>query len=180
MLENGCHNCKFYLYEEESFPCSACSNNYNFSNDLHWKYPDRWEAAETGKPKGNVFMPTVEEMNEVIQEHCTEHCLDCLEDRHSCQIEYFCDKVEGAFHNHPDECRAAYNILQETKAQTSNSVNHPAHYQGAHECIDEMLALFGKHAVMDFCRCNVYKYRYRAAAKNGQEDLDRRTGTWIN
>ena len=41
------------------------------------------------------------------------------------------------------------------------------------ECIDEMIALFGKTAVMNFCACNVYKYRYRAAAKNGQEDLDK-------
>lgn len=60
----------------------------------------------------------------------------------------------------------------EPVAQVDN-VNHPAHYQGKHECIDEMLALFGRHAVMNFCACNVYKYRYRAAAKNGQEDLDK-------
>lgn len=55
----------------------------------------------------------------------------------------------------------------------NNAVNHPIHYQGKHECIDEMIALFGKTAVMNFCACNVYKYRYRAAAKNGQEDLDK-------
>lgn len=24
------------------------------------------------------------------------------------------------------------------------NVNHPAHYQGKHECIDEMIALFGE------------------------------------
>lgn len=51
------------------------------------------------------------------------------------------------------------------------TVNHPAHYQGKHECIDEMIALFGKEAVKAFCRCNVYKYRYRAEKKNGAEDL---------
>lgn len=55
----------------------------------------------------------------------------------------------------------------------SSNVNHPAHYQGQHECIDEMVALFGVDAVKDFCRCNVHKYRYRADAKNGQEDLDK-------
>lgn len=52
-------------------------------------------------------------------------------------------------------------------------VNHPSHYQGKHECIDEMIALFGAEAVKHFCMCNVYKYRYRAANKNGQEDLDK-------
>ena len=50
-------------------------------------------------------------------------------------------------------------------------VNSPPHYQGKHECIDEMIALFGVDAVRCFCACNVYKYRYRAANKNGTEDL---------
>lgn len=53
------------------------------------------------------------------------------------------------------------------------NVNHPAHYQGKHECIDEMIALFGVEAVKGFCKCNIHKYRYRAKAKNGQEDLDK-------
>lgn len=53
-------------------------------------------------------------------------------------------------------------------------VNHPKHYNlGKHECIDEMIAMFGVEQVKAFCRCNVYKYRYRAEAKNGQEDRDK-------
>lgn len=54
---------------------------------------------------------------------------------------------------------------------SSDNVNHPAHYQGKHECIDEMISLFGVDAVIGFCKCNVYKYRYRADKKNGEEDL---------
>lgn len=54
-----------------------------------------------------------------------------------------------------------------------SQVNHPAHYQGKHECIDEMIALFGVEAVKGFCKCNVHKYRYRAEAKGGQEDLEK-------
>lgn len=50
-------------------------------------------------------------------------------------------------------------------------VDHPDHYQGKYECIDEMIALFGIEDVKAFCRCNVYKYRYRADRKNGQEDI---------
>ena len=54
-----------------------------------------------------------------------------------------------------------------------DTVNHPNHYnrEGAMECLDEMLLLFGRQAVMDFCRLNAWKYRYRAADKNGEEDL---------
>lgn len=51
-------------------------------------------------------------------------------------------------------------------------VNHPNHYTNRGiECIDEMIQVFGKQVVMDFCLCNVWKYRYRAFAKNGQEDI---------
>lgn len=50
-------------------------------------------------------------------------------------------------------------------------VTAPPHYQGKHECIDEMIALFGAEAVMHFCMCNVYKYRFRADKKNGTEDI---------
>ena len=52
-------------------------------------------------------------------------------------------------------------------------INHPKHYtrDGAMESIDEMVLVFGKEAVMNFCLCNVWKYRYRAPDKNGAEDI---------
>ena len=53
-------------------------------------------------------------------------------------------------------------------------VNHPNHYtNGGMECIDEMVAVFGKQVVASFCLCNVWKYRYRALSKNGQQDIDK-------
>lgn len=51
------------------------------------------------------------------------------------------------------------------------AVDHPAHYQGKHECIEIMRALFGDQAVADFCRCNSFKYRFRADGKGGAEDI---------
>lgn len=52
-------------------------------------------------------------------------------------------------------------------------VNHPSHYtrENGMECIDEMLLLFGVEEVKSFCKLNAWKYRYRAADKNGEEDL---------
>lgn len=52
-------------------------------------------------------------------------------------------------------------------------INHPKHYcrEGGMESIDEMVEVFGREAVMNFCLCNVWKYRYRASDKNGEEDL---------
>ena len=59
------------------------------------------------------------------------------------------------------------------KEQTPDMVNHPSHYcqDGAMECIDEMVAVFGKTAVQHFCLLNVWKYRKRAVFKNGEEDM---------
>ncbi len=65
--------------------------------------------------------------------------------------------------------------LDKKKTAKGDPVNHPAHYEreGAMECIDEMLLIFGKEAVMNFCLCNAWKYRYRASAKNGDEDYSK-------
>lgn len=56
---------------------------------------------------------------------------------------------------------------------SGETVNHPKHYgrEGAVECIDEMVLVFGVEATMNFCLLNAWKYRYRAADKNGAEDL---------
>ena len=55
-------------------------------------------------------------------------------------------------------------------------INHPEYYQGQHECIEIMRALFGDDAVKGFCRCNSFKYRFRAGKKDGssaEEDLEK-------
>lgn len=57
--------------------------------------------------------------------------------------------------------------------QANDPVNAPAHYtqNGDNECIDVMRWLFGDEAVMAFCRCNIFKYRFRAGMKNGEQDI---------
>ena len=63
---------------------------------------------------------------------------------------------------------------QATSDKTSDTqkdnVNHPNHYNAPkHECIDEMIAMFGVEDVKAFCRLNAWKYRYRAGVKDGEE-----------
>lgn len=67
-------------------------------------------------------------------------------------------------------------LFEEPDGQMSmvnDAVNHPSHYcqDGGMECIDEMIAIFGKEKVKAFCLLNVWKYRKRAVFKNGKEDL---------
>lgn len=66
--------------------------------------------------------------------------------------------------------KGAKNIMEDKK----DMVNHPNHYTNREiECIDEMIHVFGAQVVMDFCLCNVWKYRYRALSKNGEEDIEK-------
>ena len=59
-----------------------------------------------------------------------------------------------------------------SEVNTEDVVNNPKHYKlYQHECIEEMILVFGIEDVKAFCRCNIWKYRYRASAKNGEEDL---------
>lgn len=58
-------------------------------------------------------------------------------------------------------------------------INHPEYYQGQHECIEIMRALFGDDAVKGFCQCNSFKYRFRAGVKDmATYDDDIRKAEW--
>ena len=59
-------------------------------------------------------------------------------------------------------------------SQNSN-VEHPAHYnKGNIECIDAMIAAFGKAEVATFCKINAFKYLWRAENKGKyKEDMEK-------
>ncbi|MBS5371791.1 DUF3310 domain-containing protein [butyrate-producing bacterium] len=60
----------------------------------------------------------------------------------------------------------------------SDPVNHPVYYTNRqHECIKEMITAFGTQAVINFCVCNAWKYRYRADSK-GKHDEDMAKSDW--
>ena len=104
---------------------------------------------------------TVKEMSEAIDKHCTGACEYCV-------IESICDSVHGDFNRHAKECEEAYNLI------VNNNVSHPSHYnQGGIECIDAMIAAYGKEAVENFCLLNAFKYVWRNRDKNGFEDIDK-------
>lgn len=108
---------------------------------------------------------TIEEKAKKIMEWCEdqdecEKC--CLQGRPTC---YSCFNEETRA-----VVEANYAIVFGNEAE---AVNHPNHYQGKNECIDVMIAMFGKEAVKHFCMCNAYKYRFRADKKNGEEDIEK-------
>ena len=65
--------------------------------------------------------------------------------------------------------------FKEISKDEIDMVNHPQHYNrdGAMECMDEMITVFGKDIVACFCLCNTWKYRCRASNKGHEEDLSK-------
>lgn len=58
-------------------------------------------------------------------------------------------------------------------------IDHPSYYQGQNECIEVMKALFWVEDVKGFCRCNSFKYRFRAGAKDmATYDEDIKKAEW--
>ena len=74
-------------------------------------------------------------------------------------------------HNSCYERNVTMNENRNAAEKQHEAVDHPKHYQGKNECIDVMRAMFGDEAVKAFCKCNAFKYRFRAGMKNGEEDI---------
>lgn len=66
------------------------------------------------------------------------------------------------------------------RQKETDKVNHPSHYQkDGKECIDVMLELYGIQAVIHFCECNAFKYRWRAGMKAGEStEVDLEKAKW--
>ena len=74
--------------------------------------------------------------------------------------------------------KAQVDLLEQDEASWQDMVNEPPHYkQHVMQCIDEMVQVFGADAVIDYCKCNVWKYRYRAPFK-GKADEDNMKSDW--
>ena len=60
-----------------------------------------------------------------------------------------------------------------------DDVEMPAHYTDSSiECIDAMQAAMGEEAVYDFCKCNAFKYLWRADAKHPSPVEDLQKARW--
>lgn len=104
-----------------------------------------------------------------------EGCCDCIYDDIP-SIKYPCCECKHNFmYDDPYyETAPSHYIPKYFEVEKEDIINHPNHYtNGGMECIDEMIMIFGKGVVANFCLCNAWKYRYRALHKNGQEDIDK-------
>lgn len=112
------------------------------------------------------FEPKEEIINHGCETCLYEHLSECEEPCAHCTFNFEPSSVR---YNKAKDCYVS-KVDTEDKA---DMVNHPHHYNrdGAMECMDEMITVFGKDIVACFCLCNTWKYRYGASYKGHEEDL---------
>lgn len=162
-----CSDCKYWPVEDGHWPCIDCKRGDG--EEDHFSPANKCDNCTHEHVLGDE-MPCVDckhgngdndhfEPKTAAENRCMKCGAIIPEGRHICLT------CEGG-----NEMQT-FGGLQTPKTPKVETVNHPAHYQGKYECIDEMIALFGVEWVKGFCACNVYKYRYRADRKNGAEDI---------
>jgi hypothetical protein len=124
----------------------------------------------------------IDEMKARIDKYCDSRisCLETVDDT-KCPLHFGCS---GCAYDMGDddsiiECyekifgKDEEPIEAEPIPPINDVINKPNHYcrEDAMECIEEMKMIFGTEVVKHFCLCNIWKYRYRSAAKNGEEDI---------
>lgn len=68
--------------------------------------------------------------------------------------------------------------MEENIKTKFDPVNHPQHYADSKvECIDAMVQVFGKEAVMNYCLINSFKYEWRRKDKDN-ESQDVQKALW--
>lgn len=118
---------------------------------------------------------TIKEKRDILNNYCGKmNCSKCRLNRGDWgEAQINLDNIKCLSFGKATEAELdrAIAIISSKESTPSGNVDHPQHYQGKNECIDVMIAMFGVEAVKHFCMCNAYKYRFRAAAKNGAEDI---------
>ena len=143
-MDKGCTNCSHAGTPTYKSPCSECVASGTFSG---------WESRTCQNCAHRFLTADV------------EPCKTCFRDR-SFPTTYTMWKAE------PTDAELAQTAEQQAESKPDQI--HPTHYtECSLECIDVMLAVFGRKAVTDFCIINAFKYMWRYEHKNGLEDLQK-------
>ncbi len=122
---------------------------------------------KTDKYDGYTY--PIKKMPSKRHDRVTEYVYKCLK----CGKElpgYHMKRIKG--HCYCGNCRKEINKMENKEwKEKSDMVNHPSHYEGKYECIEEMIDLLDRDSVGYFCYGNVFKYIWRCWGKNGFEDI---------
>lgn len=176
-----CNKCKYEYRPMITTPCVLCREQYGEDSPGYIMFGDKFE------PKEEQSTTEYNGCNDCYYEWLGESDAPCCECKHNFEPgtmerlkakDCYVPKNKSA--NCTISCKEGnenfsnedYGFKEISKDEV-DMVNHPHHYNrdGAMECIDEMITVFGKDIVACFCLCNTWKYRYRASNKGHEEDL---------
>ena len=148
-----CQNCAYRFLTADVEPCKTCFRDRSFPTTYTmWKAePIDADLKAKDEPKGDTLiserMCVTCEHSEVGKDE--EPCKTCIDSGNE-------------------------RSMWEPESKPESNPVRPAHYEKCSlECIDVMLAVFGRKAVTDFCIINAFKYMWRYEHKNGLEDLQK-------
>lgn len=117
---------------------------------------------------------TTEKMKARLEQFCKNR-KRCGEGCRGCALEGLDNCNFDDFSNFSTECMY-YHVFENEKEE----INHPDRYAGGkYECIEVMQDIFGKEAVLSFCKLNAFKYIWREKQKNGVQDM-KKAAWYIN
>ena len=145
----SCGNCKHQFLLSNTEPCKSCFTDKGYS--MWERMLADAELKAKDEPKGDTLiserMCVTCEHSEVGKDE--EPCKTCIDSGNE-------------------------RSMWEPESKPESNPVRPAHYtECSLECIDVMLAVFGRKAVTDFCILNAFKYMWRYEHKNGLEDLQK-------
>lgn len=122
---------------------------------------NKFEVTEFERGELDAFTQTLYMIDDIMEKQATS-------DKTSDKTSYIEEQMRELSRKPLHDAETIARALEKVNNQ-SDKVNHPSHYNvHKHECIDEMIALFGVDETMAFCKLNAWKYRYRAGAKDGE------------
>lgn len=131
-----------------------------------------WDFQQLGQKLGQ---------NETWRIICSDlECRNCpLKKLGDCRDGWFELDVISQYNLYRDFVNAVNKLESEEVMNENNKndyeyVNHPKHYnkEGRKECIVEMEEIFGRDALIKWCRMTAYKYRYRCGDKPDNSDIE--------
>ena len=180
-MDKGCANCSHAGTPNYKSPCSECVASGMFSGweagtceNCRHRYKDGGDdpCAECFEHKGYPMWERM--LTDAELKAKDEPKGDTLISERMCVT---CEHSEVGKDEEP--CKTCIDSgnersMWEPESKPESNPVRPAHYEKCSlECIDVMLAVFGRKAVTDFCIVNAFKYMWRYEHKNGLEDLQK-------
>lgn len=159
--------------EKERCQCAKC-NNFDIllgadmqllfickaKNKLINGLQDLWNKFKNGEMRSGALFWYKHEVLNYTPFWCPKCSLEALREDSYDTIKLACDI---AIDNNNERIKNSKNMSE------IEGVNHPSHYnQGKVECIDAMESAYGIDDVIAFCKCNAFKYQWRAGHKDNE------------